>query len=249
MARKKIDVSQTNFGFPDEKLHPSHDEMVLWIKKNAKTIAQDVLAWDETWEPSIVERLKNDLHDQYSKENNPPKNPTATATKDTLAAFDALIANAPVETEEIANHQHSDHSISEILDDIVNPPDRILEVKTEIERPILKYHISKPTIVGYIDIVISARTTQLSIFKKDGVPQWRTQWTNAQTFSLDAKTEIRSLGELLRQFKSYQVYWPGMQFYIVSPDTRFAEDIIDEGFGFIEYPNIKITNPKPKSDW
>jgi len=61
-------------------------------------------------------------------------------------------------------------------------------------------------------------------------------WTDFTSFAFDAKTTIPSPGALIRQFKGYRAYSPKLPFYVVSPDSRFAKDISDEGFGSIQYP-------------
>lgn len=249
MPRKKIDASQSNFGFPDENLHHSHDEMVLWIKDNAENIAKQVLNWNESWNPNLVQDIKNNISEVLSKRACSSQTHKNIECKSALSAFYSLIDAAPSLEEERGNDKASDRQLIAILQGIGEPPSREIEVKSEIERPIVKYNGTKPTIVGYVDIVISARATKLSLDGSTDMPRWHTHWSDRMAFSLDAKTEIRSLGELLRQFKSYQVYWPGMPFFIVSADTRFAEAICDEGFGFVKYPKIEIMMPKPKTDW
>jgi hypothetical protein len=72
---------------------------------------------------------------------------------------------------------------------------------------------------------------------------WSVWWNDFSSFAFDAKSDIRSLGELLRQFKTYRTY-SKLPFFVVSPDSRFAKEISDEGFGFIKYPDAIITSPK-----
>jgi hypothetical protein len=72
---------------------------------------------------------------------------------------------------------------------------------------------------------------------------WTADWSEFRSFAFDAKNDIRSLGELIRQFKTYRTY-SKLPFYAVSPDCRFAKDVSDEGFGFIKYPDGIITLPK-----
>ena len=249
MPRKKTDISQSNFGFPDENLHHSHDEMVLWIKSNAKSITQQVLNWSESWEPSLIQGIENEFSEALLKRTRSSQTDKNIGSSGGLSAFESMIADAPSLDEGRDTQTPSVRPVIAIFQEMGEPPPREIEVKSEIERPIVKYNGTRPTIVGYVDIVISARATQLSFINSTEMPRWHTQWSNCAAFSLDAKTEIRSLGELLRQFKSYQVYWPKMPFFIVSADTRFAEEICDEGFGFIKYPKVEIMMPKSKSDW
>jgi len=73
--------------------------------------------------------------------------------------------------------------------------------------------------------------------------EWNAYWSDYRSFAFEAKTTIRSLGELIRQLKAYRAYLK-VPLYAVSADSRFAKEISDEGFGFIRYPDAMITFPK-----
>ena len=56
MSKRKIDVRQQVFGFPDEDLKTSlHDEIVLWLKRNAEEICRQLIRWPGTWDPQLIE--------------------------------------------------------------------------------------------------------------------------------------------------------------------------------------------------
>lgn len=126
-----------------------------------------------------------------------------------------------------------------------------------LEHTILRRRYEGPDIAGFIDVVLSVRALQLTagIVPLDdyGRPylgidaktyaDWNARWSDFRSFAFDAKTTIRSLGELIRQFKTYRTY-SKLPLYAVSPDSRFANAISDEGFGFIKYPDAIITFPK-----
>jgi hypothetical protein len=137
-------------------------------------------------------------------------------------------------------------------------PTAKLDVRCELEQPILLRRYDTSNIVGYADVVLSVRAPKLSagIAPSNGhgepylgvdarqYADWTVNWTDFGSFAFDAKNDIRSLGELMRQFKTYREYSPNIPFYAVSPDSRFANEISDEGFGFIKYPDAIITLPK-----
>src|SRR5213083_2768488 len=56
MSKRKLDVRQQVFGFPDEDLKTSlHDEIVLWLKRNAEQICAELMGWRQTWDPQLIE--------------------------------------------------------------------------------------------------------------------------------------------------------------------------------------------------
>ena len=59
------------------------------------------------------------------------------------------------------------------------------------------------------------------------------KWSSGKAF-FEVKTEIPSLGELMRQLQLYRQYLRG-NWFVVSPDTRFRDTLIEQGVGFIEY--------------
>lgn len=85
-----------------------------------------------------------------------------------------------------------------------------LDVRREIEKPILRRPHEPNDIAGYIDVVLYVRELRLSagIAPSDdyGRPylgvdaktyaDWNARWTDFRSFAFDAKNAIRSLGEL-----------------------------------------------------
>jgi hypothetical protein len=137
------------------------------------------------------------------------------------------------------------------------PPAAKLDVRCTLERLILRRRYETVDIIGYADVVLSVRAPRLSAgiapSNDYGIPylgvdtrtyaEWTVDWTDFRSFAFDAKSNIRSLGGLIRQFRTYQTY-SRLPFYAVSPDAHFAKDISNEGFGFIKYPDAIITLPK-----
>jgi hypothetical protein len=137
------------------------------------------------------------------------------------------------------------------------PPAPKLDVRCELEHPVLRRPYEASDIAGFIDVVLCVRALRLTagIIPSDdyGRPylgidaktyaDWNAHWSDFRRFAFDAKTTIPSLGQLIRQFKAYRAY-SKMPLYVVSADSRFAKEISDEGFGFITYPEAVITFPK-----
>jgi hypothetical protein len=261
MSKRKIDVQQQVFGFPDEDLKTSlHDEIVLWLKRNAEEICRQLIRWPGTWDPQLIESSR--------------KRPAATVPmrmdllreslakdKSRLEAINSGRSRCFIETsqdlEKRVKAMDTELSSLQSWRGLGEPPAAKLDIRCEIEQPILRRRYETADIIGYADVVLSVRAPRLSagIAPSNGhgepylgvdtrrYAEWTVDWTDFRSFAFDAKTTIRSLGELIRQFKAYRTY-SRLPFYAVSPDSRFANDISDEGFGFIKYPDANITFPK-----
>jgi len=110
-------------------------------------------------------------------------------------------------------------------------------------------------IVGFLDVVATLRYPDLALegiqldrytknkvlgLEKDKAPKLVIEWDEAH-FAFEAKTSIKSLGELLRQLNTYKEYftsWWKPQLVVVSSDTRYRDVIISQGFQFWESPSL-----------
>lgn len=259
MSNRKIDVRQQTFGFPDEELNTSlHDQIVLWIKANAAEICRKLIGWTETWDPQLIQS-NTEL--------------TRAVVAERIKVLQEVLTKDPSKVESTKGIQscfYTGHDSSQRIkmeeelkylrswDGLGDPPTPKLDVRCELEHVIVRNrHEVNLRIVGFADVVLSARKLKLyagNVSSNDygrpylgvdptGYANWCTSWSDFRRFAFDAKNDIRSLGALLRQFKTYQIY-SKFPFYIVSPDARFAKEISDEGFGFITYPDAIITFPK-----
>ena len=260
MRNRKLDIQQQTFGFPDEDLKTSlHDEIVLWIKGNAAEICRKLIGWTETWDPQLIESKRqlaaamvaervNLLQEALTKHKSRLEKINGSQSR--FCTSQDLAQRIKMEGE--LTYLNSWHGLGE-------PPTPKLDVRCELEHVIVRNrHETNPRIVGYADVVLSARTLKLCAGNAPsndygspylgvdprGYASWSVTWSDFRSFAFDAKSNIPSLGQLIRQFKTYRVYSPKLPFYVVSPDSRFAKDISDEGFGFIKYPDAMITFPK-----
>jgi len=259
VSRRKIDIRQQLFGFPDEDLKTSlHDEIVLWLKRNASSIAKQIVNWKSTWPEQVLRSSEQRAREMVAKR------------------IDLLRTALPLEEkrlEQLANKEtrfpyerdlptqvaakKSELDFLQLWNGLGEPPAPDFAVVSEMERPIQRQRYQTTDIIGYADLVVWARATTISAgyISNDeyGRPRlgvdpkayasWKIEWRDIGTFAFDAKSEIRSLGELIRQFKTYRVY-SKLPFYVVSPDAHFSNEVSEEGFGFIKYPDGKITLPK-----
>src|SRR5436190_1749383 len=104
-----------------------------------------------------------------------------------------------------------------------------IRVEAEMEVPIKRERYKSFDIIGYADLVLSIQTTSLFFYgfptgaygqpqlgiDLSKIVQWQKGWGESRTVAFDAKSCIPSLGELIRQLKTYRTFcsWP---FFIVS---------------------------------
>jgi hypothetical protein len=83
---------------------------------------------------------------------------------------------------------------------------------------------TETSVIGFIDLRVDWETSP-----------WREHWERQSPISFEAKTYIKSCGELIRQIRLYETYLPSDRFVVVSPDLRFAELLRSQRIGFIPY--------------
>lgn len=107
-------------------------------------------------------------------------------------------------------------------------PDPVLRVgRPTWEQPILR---GGQYVIGFVDMKVVVERSRP--FVDDG--EWRVGFQRETVF-IEAKSSIRSLGEVIRQVRLYQEYAEGT-YAIASPDTRFRSVLESQGIGFIPVP-------------
>jgi hypothetical protein len=104
-----------------------------------------------------------------------------------------------------------------------------LKIKTKTwEYAITKggpYHGTEKSVIGFVDLRVEFEYSH----------RYADWWYRHYPISFEAKTYIKSCGELIRQIRLYQTYVHD-HFVVVSPDLRFAEQLQSQGISFIAYP-------------
>ena len=97
------------------------------------------------------------------------------------------------------------------------------------EYPVNHVNGSYKMLVGYVDIVAHIKC---KIYFSD-----TKEYEDAEKYAfIEIKTQIPSLGELIRQMRAYQNYNDRRTSYIiVSPDDRHSETLESQGFYFYKY--------------
>lgn len=92
-------------------------------------------------------------------------------------------------------------------------------------------------IIGFIDIAVTYLKPYLWLsldsYRKGSPP--KVEWLESNQAFFEVKTEIPSMGELVRQIRMYQEYVKG-KWFVVSPDDKFKDQLASQGISFIKYP-------------
>ena len=109
---------------------------------------------------------------------------------------------------------------SEIIFNDTELPEKpkLTVVKKVWEYPISTKSGSNTYIVGFADMRVDFIEPSLSYYVKENKCQI---YKERKSLFFEAKTEIPSLGELIRQIRMYQIYTNG-KWFVVSPDVKFA---------------------------
>lgn len=129
-------------------------------------------------------------------------------------------------------YENIDKVIAETI--MVNNPHPYKIITNKWEHQVMFVNGNYKMVVGYIDIFVRV---QGKFYFKD---------TNkyedfTKNVLIEIKTQIPSLGELIRQMRAYQAYENGLTDYlIVSPDDRHLKILNEQGFEFYKYkdPNL-----------
>lgn len=199
---------QQRFGFKDDDLKkPLHDEIMMWLDANAEDVITE-LEGDKWSEKGIHLNLQE-------------------------VAEAAKISGIPV---------------PELGDP---PPKPKPEIISKVwEPPIKAGNRVNPFVVGFPDMAITYRRACLwvdglewesssydSPSRLKGIESgasWRVSISN-YTIYFEVKTTIKSLSELIRQVRMYQVYLRKHRFVVICPDDRFADVLKSQKIGFIKY--------------
>jgi hypothetical protein len=263
MARKKTNVGQQQFGFPDEDLKTSlHDEIVLWLKKNAIELSKRLLSWRGSWDTAWVEKLRSGCARAVEERRQQLRTDLKAGVLWRQEGDRDQEWQEPRSRPSQLQLMEQYLSFLESWKGLGDPPPPRIEVTSALEVPITRERYKTLDIVGYADIVFSISASHLSVptlpvdnsgrpLVRTGKLDWFSYLADPSKIAHDAKSTIPSLGQLIRDLNTYR-NWRTWPFVVVSPDARFADAIADEGFGFIQYPEGVFLQPsalrQPKAE-
>lgn len=121
-----------------------------------------------------------------------------------------------------------------IIDELFVKKSQNFEIKEKrMEYEIIEHYNSYGTprkqIIGFVDLYVSYLRENDRVENK------------FPCVYFEIKTEIPSLGELIRQLNFYKVYiGENSPIVVVSPDDRYEKYIIEQGFSFYKYQDPEL---------
>lgn len=229
MANPKKQTLQQRFGFADEDLKTSeHDKIIFWLQENSIEIAKKILRWSDIWDKKHIDELGSE----------------AQIYVESKAAYYQKRIEELIDIDTATEKFNFYMSYNGLQKAPIKPS---LQVFNELEYVISK----KDFIIGFIDCKMSIYQPSLILsnfpqFKGDSWKEYDDlpelvvdERLSCTTKYFEVKTEIKSFGELLRQINIYREYTDS-KFYVVSPDTRFIDQLLSQRVGFIKYPTREI---------
>ena len=93
-------------------------------------------------------------------------------------------------------------------------------------------------IVGFVDMAVTFQLPRLNLNIELEENGWNSKWNigyaTDNRINFEVKTEIPSLGELIRQLNMYKSYG-AKNIFVVAPDDSHKELLQEQGIGFIKY--------------
>lgn len=234
MSSPRGQTLQQRFGFSDDDLKsPAHDALMIWLVGQLPLLG-------ERWVLPIYFRP-----DDIEK----TRDQAARAVKNAIALCSNNITS-------LNNQKNWSDHISEIDIRIQAEQTRITEYQNwlglgtppqssidlneiEWEKPIM----SGQYMIGFVDLVAWYTRPALAIVGIDGrdnlldrekLPTWVVYKEKVPVY-FEAKTQIGSIGELIRQINMYRQYIKG-KFVVVSPDDRCQDILASQHIEFLKAP-------------
>ncbi len=207
MATPKAQTLQQHFGFQDKDLTtPKHDEIMMWLIDNIEKIL---------YSPSWQDRLKRLWEIKFEE----------------VCSF--------------IKHSGGENIYQQIYPQLIQQapkPDTIAieKISRQWEYPIVDKNAKSNTryVIGFIDLHVSFKIKEPSASygnTGNSIKDWDYGTCLKDILiNFEVKTNIPSLGELLRQINLYKTY-NNNKFVVVSPDDRFQSQLQSQGVGFLKY--------------
>lgn len=230
MKQRKAITIQERFGFLDDDLKkPNHDEIMKWTDKNIGFILSEILEPKINW--LITKEITNKINSIPSliselKEKIKSKNVNFTGSV------------------------WKEKNLKELFlwNDLGQKPDK---PNVNVQKIIWEHAItSGKFVIGFIDLYVIASIPYLTVdgvteveknykLEPNIIPKWKVVWWEKE-FAFEIKTEISSLGELIRQISLYKNYLPSLNFVVISPDDTHIEILKSQKIGFYKYEPRKF---------
>ncbi len=265
MAEPKAKTLQQRFGFMDTDMKkPKHDEIMLWLDSIVEERLASWIQHELEWDPEVVSdsqkefldsrqnllvllaRKKEQIDDHIQKF----ESLESVEKKSNFSFFESRYRER-LEDLELLKELHNKVTLLEKLDPVPAKPS-LSNIKKIWESPIKGYNdyivgfIDLKVIYDYPELILTGVTFSSNSDRISGItwsPKWEIRtiqqghYPRADPIYFEVKTEIPSLGELIRQINIYREYG-AKKIFVVSPDDRYVNVLEEQGIGFIKYtPN------------
>jgi hypothetical protein len=252
MASPKAKTIQQRFGFADQDLKkPMHDKIMYWMEKNLHDCLPDWIGCTDKWSEHRIAKLVDHIETLQAKrldelekqlsdtlQNDGSKEPAPVFLKN-KKPWEGVKAERIKNIEACIESVKSWTQLPPLPD---KPP--ISKITSRWEVPINttgNYVSGNKYIVGFVDFSVRCNMPSLDLrgvgdshLPDSWRPEWEVHFIN-RTFRFEVKTEIASLGEVIRQINMYREYDSDAQYYLVSPDGSHVDILNKERIGFIKY--------------
>jgi len=257
MNKPKAQTLQQKLGFFDEDLKkPKHDELMLWLDNNIENVINKLFnspfSDDElkkirdTEEKKVNEILKNykstiNSCQRYLDMPNFEKRDLPPALRRSNEELNQTINRMNEKIETLTQF--------DIYSAIPIKP-RIKKINKRWELPVSTGNFGNKYTIGFIDFSATFNIPYLELqglkfsqkehshkidyydFIED---ELRFAYTPVEkTIFVEVKTEISSLGELIRQINHYKSYLKG-DYYVLCPDDKYKEVLLEQEIKFIDF--------------
>ncbi len=239
MAEPRARTLQERMGFRDDELKtPKHDEIMLWLDANIQIVMDELHGPIGDWDVKEVSFIQKEYLERASGMANKFKQQGEWASEEVKKNSASYAASRIKSCTEGQLRWSSWAGLG--------TPDRarrLQVLRKTWERPVTTGRDNN-YVVGFIDLqVVTIHGVRLNVaadldyegvFKAD--PEWR-ETTDTETWNLEVKSSIPSLGELIRQISFYRQYVEAAHWVVVCPDTRFREPLMSQGILLVQYSN------------
>ncbi len=255
--KPKAQTLQQKMGFFDEDLKkPKHDEIMKWLNENISKILTSIIV--ESYTDEKLQLFKNECIEKIKKfENYFSDNiQNCNAYYENYFNFPDSLERKLTPEKAKEEKENRIMALSEKINrlkhfEVFKPDFKIPEITRVAKTWELPITTGHNMTVGFIDFVA---TFNYPIIKLFGIKTQYNERTNSSefcdidekfgidfepqqvTYYFEVKTEINSIGELIRQINHYRTYQKGT-YFVVCPDDSSRDILKQQNIGFIKCPN------------
>ena len=257
MTKPKAQTLQQKLGFFDDDLKkPKHDELMIWLDKNIKEIVNNL--FNKPYEEEEIYKIKKKtsekcqlIIDYYERKMNSLKMElkSSESEEDILIFLHQTRSKEEVQKSITETEKTIEFLQKFILNIIIPDKPEITNIDKKWELPVTTTNYSNKYTIGFIDYAASFKIPKIELagyyheneigtneeYHKVDIEKFGLNYSFAdQTIFIEVKTEIKSLGELIRQINHYKNYLKG-DYYVLCPENNHKETLIEQGIKIIEY--------------